>query len=83
MGGGWEGGGRERGVGEGLLTAEVEEVVVLEAAEGLELAADVELLGRLEEVVHAGVQRVLAAKDLARLEGPVKPVSTWTTLPRK
>ena len=67
----------------GLRTAQVEEVVVLETAEGLELAADVELLGGLEEVVDTGVQRVLAAKDLARLEGPVSTVSTIATLPCK
>ena len=65
----------------GLRTAQVEEVVVLEAAESLELAADVELLGGLEEVAHTGVERVLAAKDLARLEGPVSTVSTVTALP--
>ena len=56
----------------GLLTAEVEEVVVLEAAQGLELAADVELLGVVEDVAHTGVQRVVAAKDLLTLVDPVE-----------
>lgn len=45
---------------------------MLQAAQSLELATNVELLGRLEEVAHAGVQSVVASEDLLRLDNPVE-----------
>lgn len=54
------------------LTAQIQEIVVLQAANGLQLASDVELLGGVEEVLDAGVGIVVAAKDLLGLLDPVR-----------
>jgi hypothetical protein len=53
-----------------MLTAEVQEVVVLEALDGLELTANVEGLGGAEQVLDAGVGIIVATKDLDGLVGP-------------
>jgi hypothetical protein len=60
--------------GEGR-TPEVEEVVVVQPLDGLKLAADVELLGGVEEVLDAGVGVVVAAEDLNGLSDPAPTVS--------
>lgn len=54
------------------LTSQVEEVVVLQAVHGLELAADVELLGRVEQVPDGRVL-LISAEHLLGLEGSVFP----------
>lgn len=53
-----------------LLTSEVEEVVVLEAVDGLQLAADIVLLSRVEQVPDSRVL-VVSAEDLLGLEGSI------------
>ena len=53
-----------------LLTAKVEEIIVLEAVDGLEGTTDVKLLGRVEEVLGAGVGVVVGAKDVLGLLDP-------------
>jgi hypothetical protein len=55
----------------GYLTAQVEEVVVLQAADGLELATNVEVLGGREEVLDTGVGVIVAAKDQLGFLDPV------------
>ena len=48
----------------GRLTAQIQEVIVLETLDGLELAADVVVLGGAKEVLDTGVGVVIAAEDL-------------------
>ena len=67
--------------GVGSLTAQVQEVVVLQAVDGLQLAANVKVLGDAEEVLDARVGVVIAAKDQLGLLDPKCAVSSlhpWT-----
>lgn len=57
-----------------VLTSQIKEVVVLQAVDGLELAAHVVLLGRVEQVSDGRVL-VISAKDLLGLEGSFSFVS--------
>lgn len=52
------------------LTAQVEEIVVLKAADGLELSTDVKVLRDAEEMLDTGVGVVVAAKDQLGLLNP-------------
>lgn len=51
-------------------TSQIEEVVVLKTADGLELSANVKVLGDAEEVLDAGMGVVVTAKDLLGLLNP-------------
>jgi hypothetical protein len=51
-------------------TSQIEEVVVLKTADGLELSANVKVLGDAEEVLDAGVGVVVTAKDQLGLVNP-------------
>lgn len=53
------------------LTSKIQEVVVLQAADSLELTTNVELLGGREEVLDTGVGVVIAAEDELGLLDPV------------
>lgn len=56
------------------LTAQVKEVVVLQAVDSLKLATNVELLGGGEEVLYTRVGIIVAAKDLLGLVDPVDSI---------
>jgi hypothetical protein len=43
-----------------------------QAVDGVELAADVVLLGNIEEELDTGMRVILAAKNLLRLDGSFK-----------
>jgi hypothetical protein len=51
------------------LTSQIDKVIVLQPVDGLELAAHIKLLCRLEEVLDRGVLLV-TAKHLLRLDSP-------------
>jgi hypothetical protein len=51
-------------------TSQIEEVVVLKTADGLELSADVKVLGDAEEVLDTGMCVVVTAKDQLGLLNP-------------
>lgn len=53
------------------LTSKIQEIVVLQAADSLELTTNVELLGGREEVLDTGVGIVIAAEDELGLLDPV------------
>lgn len=64
----------------GGRTAQVKEVVVLQAVDGLELAADVVLLCCVEQVPDGRVL-VISTKDLLGLEGPVAELVSLCSCP--
>lgn len=51
-------------------TSQIEKVVVLKTADGLELSANVKVLGDAEEVLDAGMGVVVTAKDQLGLVNP-------------
>ena len=60
----------------GRLTSQLDKVIVLQPVDRFELAADVELLGSVEEVADRGVFLV-ASEDFLGLDGPVVPRSVF------
>lgn len=52
------------------LTPQLDKVIVLQPVDGLELAADVELLGGVEEVPHSRML-FITPKDFLRFQSPV------------
>lgn len=53
------------------LTAEIQEVVVLQAVDSLELTTDVELLGGRKQVLDTWVGVIVATENLDGLLNPV------------
>jgi hypothetical protein len=54
----------------GLLTSQVDEVVVLQAADSLELSTDVELASSVEEVLYGRMSLVVVTENLGSLKSP-------------
>lgn len=61
------------------LTSEIDEIVVLQAADSLQLTTNVVLASGVEEVLHGRVKLIIATENLLGLKDPIRSSVSLTT----